>query len=168
MTTSHRIRRTATTIAAGMLVALPLTACSQDDGAVDTDDAVETTDEDQDEPDEGLDPATLSFEDISDDLAGRVGEEVMVEAKVEDVVTPGVFTVNALEGNDLESIVVVGAEASEDVEVDSPIVFTGTVRESLQPNQVEELLDVQLDDELLTEHEGQPYVEVEVIHDGAA
>lgn len=168
MRTRNRTFRTATTVTAAVLVALPLGACSEDTGAVDTDDAVETTDDDPVEPQAGLDPATLSFEDISDDLDERVGEEVMVEAEVEDVITPGVFTINDQTGNDLESIVVVGVNGTEDIEADMPIVLTGIVERSLQPSKVDRLLDVQLEDEMLTDYEEQPYIRALMVHEGAA
>lgn len=168
MRTRIRTLRTAATLTSVVLVALPLGACSEDGGPVDTDDAVETTDDDPTEPKAGLDPATLSFEDISDDLDERIGEEVMVEAQVEDVVTPGVFTINAREGNDLEPIVVVGVNGTEDIEVDTPVVFTGMVERSLRPDQVDRLLDVQLEDEVLTDYRGRPYIRAVMVHEGAA
>lgn len=158
------IRRTAPTFAA-LLLTLPLGACSQDTGAVDTDNAVERTDQDPTEPEAGIDPATLSFEDISDDLHTLVGEEVMVTAKVERIVTPGVFLINSLEGNDLESIAVVEVDESEDIEVDSEVVLTATVDRTLDLEQrVKTLLDVQLDRETLADYERRLYLEAVEIH----
>ena len=161
-------RRPALAVAAAVLVALPLSACSQDHGAVDTDDAVETTDQDQTEPEAGIDPATFSFEDLSDDLGERVGEEVMVTAEVERIITPGVFLINALEGHDLEPIAVVETYPGADVEPGDEIVFTGTVEEQLVPRKVEKLLDVQLDDETLTDYDGRPYIEMTKVHSETA
>jgi len=102
--------------------------------------------------------AALTFEDVSDDLGTRVDERVRVRAQVEDIVTPSVFTINAADGNDLESIVVVGEESARYLEPDEEVVIEATVEPSLVPSQVARLLDVQLDDEMLTDYRGDPYL----------
>lgn len=104
-------------------------------------------------------PEEMTFEDISDDLGSMVGDEVQVRAMVEEVVTPGVFTINQVDGNDLESVVVVGAESAGDLAPDQEVVVDATVESELDPDSVAELLDVQLEDEMLTDFEGQPYLE---------
>jgi hypothetical protein len=153
--TTRRVAAVATLV----LLALPVSACSQDEGAVDTDDAVETTDDDPTEPEAGADPESLSFDEVSDDLAGRAGEEVTVTAQVDDVVTDQVFTITSLDGTTLEPIVVVGAETSEVIEADTPIRVTGVVADTFVLTDVEETVGIQLDDEILGNFENRPYLE---------
>jgi hypothetical protein len=151
--------RRATAVATAALIALSVSACNQDDGAVDTDDAVETTDGDPTESEAGAEPDSLTFDEVSDDLAGRAGEEVTVTAQVDDVVTDQVFTVTSLDGNTLEPIVVVGAESDETVEAGTPVQVTGVVADTFVLTDVEETVGIQLDDELLADFEDRPYLE---------
>jgi hypothetical protein len=163
--TTRRAHRTALTSTAAVLAVLSLGACSQDTGAVDTDDAVETTDQDPTEPEAGIDASTLSFEELTEDLRTRVGEEVMVTARVERVVTPGVFLVNSLRGNALESVAVVDVEQFRDIEADSEIVFTARVERTLDlPQRVASVLDVQLEEEALRGYGDRPYLDLVTIH----
>lgn len=155
MTVRTTHRRAALTLASAALAATSLAGCSDEPG-------------DAASPDPGTsspaaDPASaedeaMTFEQVSDDLDRMVGDEVRVRARVEGIVTPGVFTVNALEGNDLESIVVVGEDTARDLALDDVVVIEATVEPSLAPNRVARLLDVQLDDEMLTDYRGDPYL----------
>lgn len=153
-----------------MLVAFPLAACAQDRGPVSTGDAVETTDKDATEPDSGLDPATLSFEEVSADLADRVGEEVMVTAVVEQVITPGVVLIAPAEGTTREPIALVGLAGDVDsmdaLEVGGEVTFTGIVKKTLGPEKVEKTFDVQLEDEVFGDYNGRPYISVIMVHSG--
>lgn len=158
MNLRHRSNRPALAIGA-LLLALPLSACSQDDGVVDTDDAVEDTDDKASEPEAGLDVESLSFEEVSDDLSSRAGEEITVTAEVEDVVTDQVFTINSLDGNDLEPIVVTNVDGDQVVDAGTPVRVTGLVAETFILTDVEETVGVQLDDELLADFENRPYLE---------
>lgn len=151
--------RRAAAVATAVLIALPVSACNQDDGAVDTDDAVEATDDDTTEREAGADPESLSFDEVSDDLAARAGEEVTVTAQVDDVVTDQVFTVTSLDGITLEPIVVVGAETEEVVEADTAIRVTGVVADTFVLTDVEDTVGIQLDDEILGDFEDRPYLE---------
>ena len=156
MKTRNRRGRTGPVLAAALLVALPLNSCSAE--PADTNDVAEAADGEATASDAGTDPDNLTFEDISDDLESRVGEKITVTAMVEDVITPGVFTINAIDGNTLEPIAVVDARPGEDLEAGSEVVVTGTVHDSFIPNEVENLLDVQLEDELLSGYETRPYL----------
>lgn len=155
---THR-HRAALTLASAALAATSLAACGEDD----TEDAAtpdpgtssESTGGGSDEPEE------MTFEEVSDDLGSMVGEDVRVRAQVEDVVMPGVFTINDASGNTLESIVVVDAEDVAELATDEEVVVDATVEAALDPDDVAELLDVQLDDEMLTDYDGQPYLEAD-------
>lgn len=156
-TTPTRTRRT-TSAAGALLLALSLGACSQSDGAVDTDDAVERTDQDSSEPDAGLDIETKSFDEVQGELAALVGQEVAMTAQVEDVVTDQAFTVVSLEESGAPPIVVVDAYPEAVVEAGTPVRFSGLVLDDFDPETVTRTLGVQLDDEVAIEMQGQPYV----------
>lgn len=158
MTVRTQRQRTALTIASAALAATSLAACSEEEPE---DAATPDPGTSSESAEQAGDPAeeVMTFEDVSDDLGSMVDEEVRVRATVEDVVTPGVFLVNALEGNDLESIVVVGEDLARDLALDEEVVIEATVEPSLAPNRVARLLDVQLDDEMLTDYRGDPYLE---------
>ena len=98
MTVRTTHRRAALTLASAALAATSLAGCSDeptDAGSADpgTSSPAADTASAEDE--------AMTFEQVSDDLDRMVGDEVRVRATVEGIVTPGVFTVNALEGNDL-------------------------------------------------------------------
>lgn len=150
----HTLRhRTVLAVASAALVSASLAGCGADEP------------EEAATPDPGTSSESagaseeMTFEDISDDLETMVGDDVQVRALVEEVVTPGVFTINQIDGNDLESVVVVGAESAGDLAPDQEVVVDATVESALDPDSVAELLDVQLEDEMLTDFEGQPYLE---------
>jgi hypothetical protein len=156
---SHRTlrHRTFLATASAALVTTSLAGCGADEpedaATPDPGSSSESTDSNPEGSEE------MTFEDISDDLGSMVGEDIQVRALVEEVVTPGVFTINQVDGNDLESVVVVGAESAGDLAPDQEVVVDATVESTLDPDSVAELLDVQLEDELLTDYEGQPYLE---------
>jgi hypothetical protein len=103
---------------------------------------------------------TLSYEDVSDDLATRAGEELTVSATVDEVITQGVFAVTG-PGSDPESIVVVDADPGAALEPGTEVVVTGTAHEELDDLEVEEILEVQLEDELLNDWEDEAYLEAD-------
>lgn len=146
----HRARLLAP--AAALALALPLAACGEDDGAVDTGDAQQRTGEDT----EADDNEVLTFEELLQDVDSRTGDVVSVTATVDEIVTPGVF---AITGDTPESMVVVDVAKTEDVEDGTEVVVTGTVHEELDDLEVEELMEVQLGDELLNDWEDEPYLE---------
>lgn len=141
---------------AALLLVVPLAGCGEDQGPVDTGDAQQRTGEDT-EADDG---EVLRFEELAEDLDDLVGDEVSVTATVDEVVTPGVF---AITGEDPESMVVVDVAPEEDVETDTEVVVTGTVQPGLDDLEVEDLLATQLDDELLNDWEGEPFLEADEV-----
>ena len=150
----HTLRhRTVLAVASAALVSASLAGCGADEPEEAATPDPGTSSESADASEE------MTFEDISDDLETMVGDDVQVRALVEEVVTPGVFTINQIDGNDLESVVVVGAESAGDLAPDQEVVVDATVESALDPDSVAELLDVQLEDEMLTDFEGQPYLE---------
>jgi hypothetical protein len=151
--------RTGLTAATAALAATSLAGCSDDtsEDAADPDPG-STSSVEEPQASGGKPEEAMTFEDISDDLGSMVDDDVRVRAKVEDVITPGVFLINAVEGNDLESVVVVGEETARDLALDEQVVVEATVEPSLAPNQVARLLDVQIDDEMLTDYRGDPYL----------
>ncbi len=150
----HTLRhRTVLAVASAALVSASLAGCGADEPEEAATPDPGTSSESADASEE------MTFEDISDDLETMVGDDVQVRALVEEVVTPGVFTINQIDGNDLESVVVVGAESAGDLAPDQEVGVDATVEAALDPDSVAELLDVQLEDEMLTDFEGQPYLE---------
>jgi hypothetical protein len=151
--------RTVLGAATAALAATSLAGCSDgvsEDAADPGPDSTSTVDETQ-ASDDGS-PEAMTFEAISDDLGSMVDDDVRVRARVEDVITPGVFLINAVEGNDLESVVVVGEDTARDLALDEQVVVEGTVEPSLAPHRVARLLGVQIDDEMLTDFRGDPYL----------
>lgn len=141
---------------AALLLAVPLAGCGEDEGPVDTGDAQQRTGEDT-EADDG---EVLTFEELAEDVDSRIGDEVSVTATVDEVVTPGVFSIT---GEDPESMVVVDVAADEDVATDTEVVVTGTVRPGLDASEVEDVLQTQLEDELLNDWEDEPFIEADEV-----
>lgn len=139
-----------------LLAMLSLTGCGEDEQATEPGASAASTTEDPQDTDAGEQP--LSFEEVSDDLVGRIGENVSVRATVADVVTPQVFTLTAEDQVNLEPIVVVDAEPVQDIEAGTPVVVTGKVRPEFSTADIGDLLHIQLDDEILGQWDGRPYL----------
>lgn len=126
---------------------------TEDDGLVD-----EPAD---DEPVDGIDDDT---EEVFDDPTSFVGQTVTVSGEVSEIIDESAFEIA---GEDLggEGLLVVQADASVDLEADTVVRVTGTVRES-DFQALETDLGVEFDDALFARYEDEHLIvagSVEVI-----
>lgn len=169
-TRSHARRRTRLAGSAlAALAALSLSGCGGDtteeatspdassEQQTATMDAEAATDED-----------VLRLDDVADDLDARAGEELTVAGAVKDVITPEVFTIVDPTGTTLDPVLVVGAEQVDGLAPEQAVQVTGTVKTDFDVAQAEETLDIQLEDELLTEWQEGLYIEAQQVDTGAA
>ncbi len=100
-----------------------------------------------------------------DDYAG---EEVTLDAAVEEVVGPDAFTISGTGDTYVEALLVVGAEQADELTAEALVEITGTVRDGFGITDVEDELGVDLDDAVFEGFEGEPYLVadgVEVLED---
>lgn len=96
-----------------------------------------------------------------DGVDGYVGEEVVLSADVNEVITPESFTIAGTDDTSVEALLVVGATGDTQLAPETTVEVTGTVMESFVLTDVEDELGVDLDDALFTEWEQEPYVVAE-------
>ena len=109
----------------------------------------------------------VTFETLSQDLDAYVGQSVTVSGTVGEVVTPEVFTVTGGEGSSGDPLLVVGASEDDQLSANGSVQVTGEVHEQFTTSQAEDLLEIQLDDELMTDWEGQAFIEAQDVSAGA-
>lgn len=103
---------------------------------------------------EGITEVNEAFE--SGDAESVVGQERTVEGRVQDVISPWVFTVGGDEPSDIEPLLVVEGNMPA-VDQDDPVRVTGVVGE-FEIAEVERELGVDLAETLYEEYEGGPYI----------
>lgn len=156
------------------LSAFGVTACGDEAG-----DEQGTSVEDIQEEDQEVDPdvdadvdadtepsgdADWAFEgdfdaDFVDSANDYAGEQVIVSAAVNEVVSDNAFTIAGTDDTSADEMLVVGTDANPMLESDVAVSVTGTVQESFDLATVEENLGVDLDDELFEDWDGQTYIE---------
>lgn len=165
MTTEHKhtwLRRTAV---ASILpfAALGLTGCdtSGTEEGADVEDVVEedadagaAVEEETVEPYDGL--YDQAFYDEKDTY---IGEEVILSADVNEIVSPSSFTIAGTDDTTVEPLLVVSAEEMSEVEPGLTVEVTGIVHEAFDLPTVEEEMDLELEDETFEDWDGQSYVE---------
>lgn len=165
---THPVR---TTAAAGILAisALGLTACGDDTSGTETGADVEDiqeegVEEEGVEEDAVVDPYVGLYDTaFYEDLDTYVGEEVTVSADVNEILSPMSFTIAGTEDTSVESLLIVSASEMNDLESGLAVEVTGTVHEAFDLPTVESEMDVDLDDELYSEWDGEPYIEATAV-----
>ncbi|GAB3349395.1 hypothetical protein [Modestobacter lapidis] len=168
--TSKRPVAVRTTVAAFAAVStLGLAACGGTAGDEEGADVADVAQEDVVEEDvteedaAGEDVATGPFEGpydsaFYDEVDSYVGEEVVLSADVNEVLSPMSFTIAGTDDTTVESLLVVGAGEDNQLAPETTVEVTGTVEESFVIEDVEEQLGVDLEDELFTDFDQEPYV----------
>ncbi|MDT0275472.1 hypothetical protein [Blastococcus goldschmidtiae] len=146
-------RPTIAVLLAAAVAALP--ACSED-----TVDAGTGSDApDVRGPDDLQDPYDGEYgEDFRDDIAGYEGQEVTLEAAVDQVISPVAFTITAPDGDDVEPTLVIVEEPVIDLAPGAEVVVAGVPHEEFDLAAVEEELGAELPEEELEEWDDEPYV----------
>lgn len=151
MTSTHT--RPVTRLAAGaasVAALFALTGCA-DDAADESSEQTSASQEATMDAEASADEEVVRLDDVGDDLEASVGEELTVVGAVQDVITPDVFTLVDPTGTTLDPVLVVGADASDTLAPEQEVEVTGVVKDDFDIEQAEETLDIQLEDELLTE-----------------
>lgn len=167
-----RTRPLARRAAAGLVAvaALALTACGEEDTAgPETGIDVEDVQEEADEDDAALEPYDGPYDTaFADDVDSYVGQEVTVSADVNEVLSTSSFTIAGTDDTDVEELLVVGATEVSGLEPDLAVAVTGTVQEAFDLPAVEDELGVDLDDDLYTSWEEEPYLVAESVDTSVA
>lgn len=86
--------------------------------------------------------------DFVDSTNDYVGEQVLVSADVNEVLSDNAFTIAGTDDTTVDEMLVIGTDANPMLDSDVAVSVTGTVQESFDLPTVEENLGVDLDDEL--------------------
>ena len=138
---------------------LGLTACGGDTAGTEAGADVEDVTEEEpleDGPYDGV-YDTAFYEDINT----WVGQEVVLSADVNEVITPTAFTIAGTDDTSVEPLLVVGATENNGLAAETTVEVTGTVQEAFVVTEVEEELGIDLDDALFEEYAEENYVVAE-------
>lgn len=94
-----------------------------------------------------------------DDQEIYEGQEVTLSAEVEGIVSPNALVISDPNNVDLEPLLVVHDLDAPDLEEGQVVEVVGTVQTSFDPVTAEENLGVDLEDEMFTDYEGEPYLQ---------
>lgn len=159
-TLNRRSRSVRTGVAAFAAVStLGLTACGGDTAGTEAGADVADVAEDAplaDGPYEGAYDSAFY-----DDIDSYVGQEVVLSADVNEVITPTAFTIAGTDDTAVEAVLVVGATEDDELAPETTVEVTGTVQEAFALTEVEEELGVDLDDTLFEDWEDERYVMAE-------
>lgn len=158
--TRRRTQLAASAIAA--VAALSLSGCGGD-SAEDTAAAASADQSATMDAEAAAEEEVLRLDEVGADLDARVGEELTVVGAVEDVITPEVFTIVDPTGTTLDPVLVVGGEEVVGLAPDQEVQVTARVEDDFDVATAEETLDIQLDDELLTEWQEGLYLEAQAV-----
>jgi hypothetical protein len=164
----------AAVVAVAALSAVGLSACGGDTAGTEAGADVEDVVEEEPAEEEPAEEEPLEdgpYEGVYDTafydgVDTYVGEEVVLSADVNEVITPESFTIAGTDDTSVEALLVVGATGDTELAPETTVGVTGTVQEAFVVTEVEEELGVDLDDALFAEWEQEPYVvadDVEVL-----
>lgn len=92
--------------------------------------------------------------DFAEEISTYVGDEVVVSAKVGEVISEQAFMIA---GGDVEALLIVSTDTF-DVSPGALVKVTGTVRKAFTLADVKEDFGSEIDDELFVDREGEPYI----------
>lgn len=98
-----------------------------------------------------------------DEMDSYVGEEVILSADVNEIISPTSFTIAGTDDTTVEALLVVSAEEMSEVTPGLTVEVTGIVQEAFDLPTVEEELGIDLDDAAFEDWDGEPYVEATAI-----
>lgn len=165
----NRLARAAA-LGAVPVLALGLVGCSNDTAGPESGADVE----DVQELDEDEDPGTVEEEvtDVYDGLYDAnfydnydeyEGEEVTVSAKVNEVLSPEVFTIAGTEDTTVDALPILHTDPLDDLAADVDVQVTGIAEVAFDIAAIEEDKGIDLDDELFEEWDGQPYIDASTV-----
>lgn len=171
MSTTRIRPRSTRALAAGVMAvaALGLTACGEDEDTAGTEtgasveDVQEGADEDAAGPYDGVYDSSFY-----DDVESYDGETVTLSADVNEVLTPTSFTIAGTDDTEVEELLVVSADASNDLAADLTVEVTGMVHDAFDLTTAEEDLGTDLDDALYEDWDGEPFVEATLVDTSVA
>lgn len=94
-----------------------------------------------------------------EDYDSLIGEEVVLSADVNEVISNSSFTIAGTDDTSVEPLLVVSSEQMSEVTSGLTVEVTGTVKESFDLPTVEEELGIDLDDELYEDWDGENYIQ---------
>lgn len=147
MRSTLRQSRVAGTIGAAGLGIAVLAGCGNDTAGPETGTSVGEIQEDQ-VPAEAAESPTMSF----------AGMTVTVSADVSEIVSERAFTIAGTENTGTQPLLVVSSTGAPQVNEDSAVAVTGTVRKAFDLPAVESELGIDLDDGLYDAYDRQPYI----------
>jgi hypothetical protein len=152
-----------TTVAAFVAVsAVGLTACSGTAGTEEGTDVADVVEEDVAADGAVADPFDGPYDtDFRDGVDSYAGQEVVLSADVNEVITPESFTIAGTDDTTVEALLVVGATGDAELAPETTVEVTGTVQQAFVLADVEEELGIDLDDALFDDYEQEPYVVAE-------
>ncbi|TFV63982.1 hypothetical protein E4P41_03200 [Geodermatophilus sp. DF01-2] len=98
-----------------------------------------------------------------DEIDSYVGQEVVLSADVNEVITPTAFTIAGTDDTSVEALLVVSATENNELAPETTVEVTGTVQQAFVVTEVEEELGIDLDDALFADYEQEPYVVAESV-----
>ncbi|TFV57714.1 hypothetical protein E4P41_14095 [Geodermatophilus sp. DF01-2] len=98
-----------------------------------------------------------------DEIDSYVGQEVVLSADVNEVITPTAFTIAGTDDTSVEALLVVGATENNELAPETTVEVTGTVQQAFVITEVEEEFGIDLDDELFVDWEQEPYVVADTV-----
>jgi hypothetical protein len=104
----------------------------------------------------------LGFDEVGADTESFVGQEVTVSAEVNEQLSENAFTI-AGEDSALEPLLVVSATGPMTIVEGDAVQVSGTVMQAFDLPTVEQELGVDLQDDLFTEFEQQPYIQASAV-----
>lgn len=175
--TPSTIHRRAAVVSIALVSALTLAGCGEDgttEGAPGTPEtpATSASPSDSQAAEHGTgagDVAALTFGELAADPEAHIGDTVTVHATIADIVTPQVFTITRVEGTTIDPMIVVDTDASAgELTYGDPVTVTGEVKRRFDLLTTESFLEIQLDDELLADWKGEPYLRAENVEPDTA
>lgn len=163
--TRRLISRTAA-IGAGLLLLPALAACSNDtagpEADVDVEDVLEGNEEVLEEPNPGR------YEDIYDkeffdSITNYIDTDVTLSARVNAILSEQALTITGTDDATVDPLLIIHKDPAFGLEEDIAVQVTGRPYSRLLIGELEDRLGIDLNDELLADWEGQPYVEATVI-----
>lgn len=156
-------RATAALLAAVTAVALP--ACSEDDPEAFAGDERPDVRGADDLDDVYNGPYSADFR---EDLDGYEGQEITLEGSVDEVVSSVAFALGAVEGEDVEPLLVVLDGASAAPEAGEDVVVAGVPQEDFDAGEVGAEIDGLGDESAYEEWDGEPYLRATIVEPAPA
>jgi hypothetical protein len=141
-----------------------LTACG-DPGVNEVEDPEEVPDvRGEDDP---TDIFTGAYDsEFREDMTAYTGQEVTLTAEVDEVLSPEAFSITSPDGEDVEPLLVLADGSSGAVEAGSAVTIAATPFDEFDPAEAEQQIEVDLEDDLYADWEGEPFLVATTVESG--